>query len=92
MSIGSPRRTMRFPEHLIEQIEAAIDSANQRRADVPYDWTGWVLQAVREKLRSLERGRTSSRRRRPGRRAAAPPAAGQPHQVLGSAHADLPAI
>lgn len=64
-SKGSPRRTMRFPQATVDRIEQAIDSANQRRAEVPYDWTGWVLQAVAEKLRSLERGRASSRRRRP---------------------------
>lgn len=64
MSLGSPRRTMRFPDKLVEEIEAAILSANDRRFAQPYDWTGWVLQAVREKLRSLARGRASSKRRR----------------------------
>lgn len=57
MSLGSPRRTMRFPEDLVAKIEAAIDSANARRFAAPYDWTGWVLQAVGEKLRSLARSK-----------------------------------
>lgn len=87
MSLGSPRRTMRFPEELVQRIEAAIDSANVRRVAAPYDWTGWVLQAVREKLRSLERGRNSSKRRRGGRRR---PAAAQVvtlDPIQGQAHA-----
>lgn len=63
MSKGTPVRTMRFPLPLVEQIEASISSANLRRADAPYDWTGWVLQAVREKLRHLNRGRRASKRR-----------------------------
>jgi len=75
MSLGSPRKTMRFPEATVEQIEAAMASANDRRCEQPYDWTGWVLQAVREKLRSLARGRASSKRRRgqPRRRPASTP-------------------
>ncbi len=68
MSLGSPRRTMRFPASLIERIETAIGSANQYRAGVPYDWTAWILQAVHEKLRSLERARTSRLRRQDRRR------------------------
>jgi hypothetical protein len=63
MSLGSPRRTMRFPEELVKDIEQAILSANARRADVPYDWTGWVLQAVREKLAHLARARKGKNRR-----------------------------
>lgn len=71
MSKGSPRFSMRFPPGLVESIDQAIDSANQRRAARPYDWTAWVRQAVREKLRSLERGRASSKRRQAARLQAA---------------------
>lgn len=67
-SKGSPRRTLRVREELCQRIEAAISSANARRADVPYDWSAWALKAITEKLAHLERGRTSSRRRRPVRR------------------------
>ena len=86
MSIGSPRRTMRFPEKLVEQIEQAITSANSRRADVPYDWTGWVLQAVNEKLRSLARGRASSKRRPAKRRRVRVTDGGQVVEIMGVAH------
>lgn len=67
MSRGSPRFSIRFPGNLVEEIDQAIDSANLRRARRPYDWTAWVRQAVAEKLRSLARGRASSRRRQVAR-------------------------
>lgn len=67
MSKGAPRFSIRFPGNLVEEIDQAIDSANLRRAARPYDWTAWVRQAVREKLRSLARGRASSQRRRAAR-------------------------
>jgi hypothetical protein len=87
MSKGSPRRTLRVPEKLCEQIEAAIDSANVRRFQAPYDWSGWALQAIREKLRSLERGRASSKRKS-ARKKKQPAAQGEPITVvMGAAHA-----
>lgn len=57
MSIGSPRKTMRFTEDEIQAIEAAITSANAQRVGEPYDWTAWVRKAVHEKLAHLKRGR-----------------------------------
>lgn len=92
MSLGSPRRTMRFPEALVEKIEEAILSANARRADVPYDWTGWVLQAVREKLRSLERGRSSSKARPSRRRRPSSEESAAIGAVAGQAHAPMSTI
>lgn len=71
MSKGSPRRTLRVPESLCERIEQAIDSANQRRAGIPYDWSAWALKAIREKIAHLERGKTSRLRRRAGRHTSA---------------------
>lgn len=70
MSIGSPRRTLRVPQKLVEEIEQAIDSANARRREQPYDWSAWALKAIREKLAHLARSRGRRRRRRSARQPA----------------------
>jgi hypothetical protein len=87
MSKGSPRRTLRVPQPLIDEIEAAIESANVRRFGQPYDWSGWALQAIGEKLRSLKRGRESSQRKKGRRRRQAPVVSELTGLVLGVAHA-----
>jgi hypothetical protein len=87
MSKGSPRRTLRVPQQLVLWIEAAIKSANLRRFETPYDWSAWALKAITEKLRHLERGRTSSKRksgRKKKQRAVVSELTGM---VLGAAHA-----
>lgn len=77
MSKGSPIRTMRFPEELVQRIEAAIASANDRKARTRYDWTSWVRKAINEKLSHLVRGKRPRKRRR-----RATPGAGQVGEVL----------
>jgi hypothetical protein len=80
MSQGSPRKTMRFPAATVDRIEAAILSANDRRAAAPYDWTAWVLKAVAEKLAHLDRSKKRREKRRPRRRDAT---TGQPVDLWG---------
>jgi hypothetical protein len=80
---------MRFPEETVKRIDAAIDSANARRVEIPYDWTAWVRQAVKEKLRSLERGRASSKRRR--KKPAAVPA-GEAYETTTGGSAEPPVV
>lgn len=69
MSRGTPVRTLRVPEVLAAEIEAAISSVNSIRFFSPYAWSEWILQAAREKLSHLERARQQKGRRKRGKRA-----------------------
>jgi hypothetical protein len=86
MSRGTPVKTLRVPQAIVDRVQAAIDSANDRRFAQPYDWTAWALKAIAEKLAHLERSR--NRRRKPRRIRGRPTssAASAATQVMGAAH------
>jgi hypothetical protein len=56
MGRGTPITPLRLSEELLGRIREAIDSANERRTDEPYDLTGWIRQAIEEKLKHRKRG------------------------------------
>lgn len=86
MSLGSPRRTLRVPQKLVEEIEQAIDSANARRREQPYDWSAWALKAIKEKLAHLQRSRGRKGRRRVVRKSAIGAIDNSSSAVAGAAH------
>lgn len=54
---------IRLADELVEQIDQAIASNNDRRADAPYDRTAWIIQAIKERLDKLARGRKAAKRK-----------------------------
>lgn len=63
MSKGNPIIKLRVTPELLDRIRKAIDQNNERRGDQPYDLSGWLRQAVEERLDKLERARKSGRRK-----------------------------
>lgn len=57
MSKGNPRVILRLTPKVIAHIEHAIDCANERRKEAPYDLSSWIRHAIKEKLEKLARGR-----------------------------------
>lgn len=57
MAKGSPIIKTRVSPELLERIYTAIDMNNSRRKDEPYDLSGWLRQAIEERLAKLERSR-----------------------------------
>lgn len=64
MSRGTKITPLRLSPELLSRIHAAIDSNNMRRSEEPYDLTGWIRQAIEERLAKLERGRKSAQRKK----------------------------
>jgi hypothetical protein len=64
MSRGSPVVLLRLPPALLVALDAEVERQNATRVDEPYDRSGWVRQAIRERLAKLGRGRRSRRARR----------------------------
>lgn len=58
MSAGTPITTLRIPTELKAIIEEKIESANRNRKLEPYNLTTWILVAINEKLKHLERSRS----------------------------------
>lgn len=57
MSQGSPRVTVRIPRGLLAEIQQVIDARNGRSPLPPWDLTGFLLQAIRDKLSHMKRSR-----------------------------------
>lgn len=57
MAKGNPIIKTRVTAELLERIYSAIDSNNANRRDEPYDLSGWLRQAIEERLAKLERSR-----------------------------------
>lgn len=56
-SKGSPRHTIRIPDSLGNEVEELIERRNRNTRNPPWDFTGFILNAIREKLAKHERGR-----------------------------------
>lgn len=63
MSKGNPKIIIRVSPDTLAKIREAIDSNNVRRGAEPYDLSGWIRQAIEERLAKLERGRKGSGRK-----------------------------
>lgn len=54
---GSPKIILRVPTELLDRIREAITSNNAFRGGQPYDLSGWIRQAITERLDKLARSR-----------------------------------
>lgn len=60
MGKGSPRKTLRLADGLLDLVEDAVRRINrQRKRQEPRTVSSWIVAAVKEKLAHLDRaGRT----------------------------------
>jgi hypothetical protein len=56
MSKGSPIIPVRIPVELLAELDAKIDTVNDRRKDEPYRRSSFIIAAIREKLDKYKRG------------------------------------
>lgn len=64
MSNGSPRVTIRIPNPLLDEMWTVVTERNERTANEPWDFSAFILAAIREKLTHMKRSRTYRRKRR----------------------------
>lgn len=63
MAKGSKIVQVRIPDKMLDAMIIALDKANERRREAPYDMSSWVRAAIVEKLAHLAR---SNRRKDSG--------------------------
>lgn len=62
MSKGNPRVTFRLPRELIHQVEETILNRNAVSPLEPWDWSKFVVIAIKEKLDKMRRSRSKSKK------------------------------
>ena len=67
MSKGSKIVQFRLPPKLEREVLETIERRNQNTRREPWDRTGFLLNAIREKIDKMARGRDPKYRRKRGR-------------------------
>lgn len=57
MARGSPTITFRLDDALMDDMDVAIDSRNERTRETPWTRTDFIRAAIREKLDKMRRSR-----------------------------------
>ena len=83
MSAGSPIVNLRIRQTDLDQIDAAVQSANVNRRAEPYTRSSWIMAAILDKLDHLARSqRTTAKRKRLWQSIFAPaPYVESPHEL-----------
>lgn len=65
MAKGNPIVLVRLTPQILEQIAEAIERRNRRTREEPWDRSGFIRVAIRDKLFHMQRSRGRSRKRKP---------------------------
>lgn len=66
MSKGSKVIQLRIPSKMLDVMLLALNQANERRREAPYDMSSWIRACIVEKLAHLARSKKRKDTDRPG--------------------------
>lgn len=67
-SKGNPIVSARIPADLLDEVAELIERRNEWTHNEPWTLTGFIVDAIREKVAKMERSRRARRRKRPADR------------------------